>query len=176
MFWKRAVCITLMGAALVWTCPQVRAQCEGDFDGDNRVSVNELIKAVGNALSGCEPAVSILGVFEGPGLETLLGCTDPGDDGTFEIANIAFEVTEQTGSLYEATLSLTDARGQPLSLEVKGTVDSQGVTEGAAFLQGIPVPAGLFTGRVVGDILAVSVKINDPTCQSVASSFIGTRS
>jgi hypothetical protein len=37
----------------VWTAPAL-AQCKGDFNGDGVVTIDELIVAVENALSGCE--------------------------------------------------------------------------------------------------------------------------
>jgi hypothetical protein len=174
MNWKRAVFVTTMGAALVVAPAQAGAQCEGDFDGNNQVTVDELITAVGNSLSGCAPPVSILGVYEGPGAEILMGCMDPGDDGTLEIPLITLEVTQQNGSLYEATLSLTVPGEEPLSFDIEGTVDSEGVTQGMAFFPG-PFPAGQFTGRLVGDILTISVRVEEQTCESAAASFIGTR-
>jgi hypothetical protein len=34
-------------------CLTAHAQCDGDFDGDNNVSVDELVMSVQNALTGC---------------------------------------------------------------------------------------------------------------------------
>jgi hypothetical protein len=44
-------------AALVWfgTSSVVEGQCDGDFNGDNVVSIDELVVGVGHALSGCPP-------------------------------------------------------------------------------------------------------------------------
>ncbi len=175
MSWKRAVLVTTMGASLVLASPQAGAQCEGDIDGNNEVTVGELITAVNNALSGCQPPVSILGLYEGQGFEIVMGCMDPGDDGTFELPEITIEVTEQIGSLYEGTLSLVGPDAEPFFLEIKGTVDSEGSTEGTGFIPGVPVPAGHFAGRLVGNILTISVRVGEPTCESAAASFIGTR-
>jgi hypothetical protein len=174
MNWKRGMLVTILGSTLVLGSAQAGAQCEGDIDGNNQVTVDELVTAVGNALSNCPSPMSILGLYQGPGLETLMGCMDPGDDGTFQLSGITFEVSQQDGSLYEGTLSLTTGE-EPLSLEIQGTVDSAGATEGMAFFSGVPVPAGDFTGRLVGDVLTIAVRIGDPTCESAAASFIGTR-
>lgn len=175
MDWKRAAFVTTIGATLALASLQAEAQCEGDIDGNNDVTVDELVTAVGNALSGCEEPVSILGLYEGQGLEIRMGCMNPADDGTFEVSEISFEATQQAGSLYEGTLALVDPGRGPLSLEISGSVDSEGVTEGAGSLTGIPFPAAHFTGRLVGDVLTISVQVGDPTCESAAASFIGIR-
>lgn len=173
MNWERAVLVTTIGITLVLALPQAEAQCEGDIDGNNDVTVDELVTAVGNALSGCEAPVSILGLYEGQGLEIRMGCANPADDGTFEVPEISFEVVQQTGSLYGGTLALVDPGRGPLSIDISGTVDSEGVTEGTGFIT--VFPAAQFTGLLVGDILTISVQVGDPTCESAAASFIGTR-
>ena len=175
MTWRRAVLAATIGGALLLASSQAWAQCEGDIDGDNQVTINELIRAVNNALSGCDPPVSILGVYEGPGYEIHTGCIKPGDEGTFVHPKITADIDEQTGALYTGTLTLRRAGGEPLVQTIEGSVDSAGVTHGVSFIQGVPVPAGYFTGRLVGKILTISTKINDPTCESAAASFIGTR-
>jgi hypothetical protein len=174
MNWKRAVLATIMGATLLLASPQARARCEGDIDGNNRVTVDELVRAVNNALSGCESPVSILGRYQGPGFETRMGCMNPGDEGTVAVQEITVEITGQDGSLYEGTLSLVQPGGAPLSFEIDGAVDSEGITEGMAFFSGVPDPVGQFTGRLVGDILTISARLVG-TCESDAASFIGTR-
>jgi hypothetical protein len=143
--------------------------------GGANETVDELITSVDSSLSGCEAPVSILGRYEGQGLEIRMGCTNPDDNGTFDASQISTEVTEQTGSLYEGTLSLIDPGRGPLALEIKGSVDSEGATEGAGFITGVPFPAAHFTGRLVGNILTISVRVGDQTCESAAASFIGTR-
>jgi hypothetical protein len=100
---------------------------------------------------------------------------DPGADGTFPVSDITAEITQQTGSLYQGTLSLTQPGGDPLLLDIEGTVDAEGLTEGISFPPGVPMSAGEFTGRFVGSVLTLSVKVANPTCEADASSFIGTR-
>lgn len=177
MNWTRAVLVTTIGVTLLLACPQAGARCQGDLDGNNEVTVNEIITAVNNALVGCEPPVSILGRYEGQGFEIRMGCMDPGDDGTFAIDPIIFEATMQVGSSYEGTLSLVEPDGEPLVQEIQGTVDSTGVTEGMSFIEidGVPVPSARFSGHLVGNILIISVAIGNQACESDAASFSGTR-
>ena len=175
MKWKRVLLATITAATLSLASVPAGARCDGDLDGNNRVTVAELITAVRSALAGCETPLSILGRYEGRGFESLMGCMDPGDDGTSELQEITLEVSEQNGSLYDGTLSLVTAKGAALSLEIEGSVDSEGFTQGSGFLPGVPVPAGIFTGRLVGNILTISVRVGNPGCESDAASFIGTR-
>jgi hypothetical protein len=52
---KRTACLVTLAYAL--TCnawSTARAQCLGDFNGDGKVSVDELVTAVDNALNGCQ--------------------------------------------------------------------------------------------------------------------------
>lgn len=175
MTWRRAVSVATIGATLLLAASQAGAQCEGDIDGDNQVTVDEIIRAVNKALSGCDPPVSILGVYEGPGYEIHTGCMNPGDEGTFAHPRITTDIDEQAGSLYTGTLTLRRAGGEPFVQRIEGSVDSAGITQGVSFIPGVPFPAGSFSGRLVGKILSISVTINDPTCESAAASFIGTR-
>lgn len=51
---KQTACLVAVAWALVCLAPGTgRAQCLGDLNGDNMVTVDELIKAVNRALSGC---------------------------------------------------------------------------------------------------------------------------
>lgn len=167
--------ITTMAVAFVLASSHVEARCEGDFDGNNAVAISELITAVNNALSACEDPVSAVGVYEGQGFEIRTGCMDPGANGTFEVPEITVDITDQTGSLYEGTLALVQPGGAPLMLDLEGTVDDEGFTRGAGFIPGVPVPGARFQGRLLGDTLALSVQVGNPTCDSDAAAFIGTR-
>jgi hypothetical protein len=45
---------SVVGLALLCVVPAVgRAQCLGDFNGDGKVTIDELVVAVDNALDGC---------------------------------------------------------------------------------------------------------------------------
>ena len=61
---KRATLILVSASlvsALVWSMAgSARAQCCGDCNGDGAVTINELITAVNNALSGCGAATATL--------------------------------------------------------------------------------------------------------------------
>lgn len=48
-----AVALGAPKASSAGTCEQETLECAGDLNGDHRVSVDELVAAVGNALSGC---------------------------------------------------------------------------------------------------------------------------
>ena len=56
---SRKVRLRILTAVVLISWPpsgwRAAALCEGDFDGDNAVSIGELITAVGNALDGCPP-------------------------------------------------------------------------------------------------------------------------
>jgi len=171
---KRILWMLGVAAVLALTTPKAWAQCKGDIDGDNSVTVDEIITAVTSALSGCAAPLSIVGLYSGQGVEVRQGCTDPLDNGTVEVSDITFEVRGQTGSSFEATLSLVD-EGQPLVFEIEGAVDSDGLTRGVVYVPGQPFAAGDITGRLVGDILSLSARLFDPECQSVATTFIGVR-
>jgi hypothetical protein len=166
---------TLVAAVLgmVFSSGVAWGLCAGDFNGDNRVAINELIRAVNNSLDGCSPPLSIVGLYEGRGFEVRTGCMDPGQDGTFEVSEISVDITDQDGSLYQGTLSLIQPGGQPLSLALEGTINDDGVTRGEGFLKGVPVAAAQYGGRLVGTTLVISVAVGNPFCESDAASFIG---
>lgn len=53
---SRALALQLATVALaIHVSAPAHALCEGDFDGNNAVSIAELIRAVGNSLRGCPP-------------------------------------------------------------------------------------------------------------------------
>ena len=146
----------------VFDIEQEAVPCIGDCNNDQAITIDELLTLVHIALGTTQPS----------------GCAQAipdGDEGTFVHPKITADIDEQTGALYTGTLTLRRAGGEPLVQTIEGSVDSAGVTHGVSFIQGVPVPAGYFTGRLVGKILTISTKINDPTCESAAASFIGTR-
>ena len=44
----------MLTLAWLFAIPAVHAQCEGDFNGDNVVTIDEIITAVNNGLHGCD--------------------------------------------------------------------------------------------------------------------------
>ncbi len=175
MDWRQLTLVPVIAAILTIGSSQVGARCEGDVDGNNAVAINELVTAVNNALSGCADPLSMVGEYEGQGFEIRTGCTNPEANGTFEVTGIMLDVDEQTGSLYEGSLSLIQPGGAPLMLALEGTIDDEGFTRGAGFLPGVPVPAARFQGRLLGDTLAIAVQVGNPTCDTDVATFIGTR-
>jgi hypothetical protein len=49
------IVILLFGATWIISAARTDALCDGDFNGDNSVTVNEIIVSVNNALNGCPP-------------------------------------------------------------------------------------------------------------------------
>ncbi len=67
----RGAMLFVAGLVLLWAGLAAGGPCKGDFDGDNTVSIAELITAVNNALSGC-PAPGQRFVDKGDGTVTDL--------------------------------------------------------------------------------------------------------
>jgi len=63
--------IVLVLASIALTASNVAAQCCGDCNGDGQVTINELITAVNNALSGCAQATQCCGDCNGDGQVTI---------------------------------------------------------------------------------------------------------
>lgn len=99
--------------------------CSGDRNGNNEVTVDEIIAAVNNALTGCAPAAAIIGTYQGSGQEISSGeC--PGTTGTpRNVSDVVVEVSGQSGSTFNGILSGRRPEGM-FSLQIAGTIDASG--------------------------------------------------
>lgn len=140
--------------------------CHGDIDGNNAVSIDEIIRVVNTALAGCRRPVLPDGTYEGAGHEILsetCGGT-PSDLQDVEAVEVRLFPYPEAG--FRGTLSGRGARGE-FSLDLVGTVDARGnFTTGIAIGDGV---TGSFTGRVVEKDLVLSYVTNDGACRVVGS-------
>jgi len=124
-----------------------------------------------------EDVPSIIGVFSLSGLETLTGCLDPADNGSYDIAATA-DFTLQTGGSFSGTTSTSTPF--PSTGPIDGRIAGDGSVSGTfGFQREIDgtVSAGTFTGTLVGDVLDLSFSGQDvegDTC-SFTGTLAGTR-
>lgn len=75
---QRAVPMLLLGVALVLPASPSAAQCnpscQGDLNSDHRVTIEELITAVGNALGGCAASPEEQGCLASGGAVSTASC------------------------------------------------------------------------------------------------------
>jgi hypothetical protein len=75
----RPVIAALIAAAAVWGAPpplgaQCNPDCQGDFNDDREVTIDELVAAVANALDGCAPSPAQGCVASGGSVATASCC------------------------------------------------------------------------------------------------------
>jgi hypothetical protein len=133
--------------------------CLGDFNGDNQVTIDEILTSVNNALNGCSAPLAIGGSYEGQGQEILSGgCSDQtGVPQTLQ--NITLAVASQNGSTFAGSYRGHTSGGASFTIEVHGTVDAAGtLTTGTLSAEATTGRAftGTFTGRVVGNAIVLN--------------------
>jgi len=134
------------------------ASCPGDIDGDNRVTVDELVQAVNGALTGCPAAVNLAQAYDGDAAGIRNLCADPGDNGSFTFQEATVRVDEQHGSQFSGALTGKDNEGEPVSIHLDGSVDAQGFVNGTVWDDEGEI-SGSVRGLLAGDGLALTASV-----------------
>ena len=151
--------------------PTFAPACSGDLDGDNKVTVDEIIAGVNNALLGCAPPAAVEGRYEGAGREILAGTCNEPTAIPRAVDSAVVDITRQDGSAFSATLS-GESEGTVFSLVLRGTVDAAG-TFTAGVVSGDSV-TGAFGGKLLGNEVVLSYSLQNGPC-AVAGSLVATR-
>ena len=108
--------------------PSRADSCPGDLEGDNQVTVDELLQAVTRALNGCPPAIVLGGPFDGEGMAIRSQCLNPADNDSFSLPQVTVHVDEQIDSRFLGRLTGKDDEGEELDgIFLEGSVDADGV-------------------------------------------------
>jgi hypothetical protein len=155
--------------------PAAGQSCPGDFDGDNQVTVDELLQSVDRALVGCPSVILLGGPFDGGGVAARTACADPRDNGAILLEELTVTVTEQTDSRFSGRVDAVDEEGDDLSLNIDGSVDADGLIRGTVDDDEGEV-TGTVHGGIAGDGLSLALLIFEPerSC-SVAGSLLAVR-
>jgi len=165
----------VLSLAVAAGSPAAGQSCPGDFDGDNQVTVDELLQSVDRALVGCPAAIPLGGPFDGGGVVARTACANPRDNGAFLIEDLTITVTKQEGSRFSGRLDFFDEEGEDVSLDIDGSVDAGGLIRGAISDDEGEV-AGTIHGGIVGDGLSLALLMFEPerSC-SVAGALLAVR-
>jgi hypothetical protein len=145
--------------------------CPGDLDGDNQVTVDELLQSVNGALNGCPPPIVLGGPFDGEGMAIRSQCQDSADNDSFALPEVTVHFDEQIDSRFLGRLTGEDEEGEELDgIFLEGSVDADGVLRGRIFDDEGEIE-GKIRGNISGDGLALAVDIveTDNVCRVAAT-------
>jgi hypothetical protein len=143
--------IAVIGVVLMWAAAGQAQSCPGDFNGDHRVTVDDILMSVNKALNDC-PSSWLLGHYSGLGWEDFTACTDPADNSRDFYQPAVFEISAQDGESFSGTLSATNGKGNIGTAAISGTVTGTRAISG----QGTsPTGSAMFTGVLGGDTWTV---------------------
>jgi hypothetical protein len=151
--------------------PSRADSCPGDLEGDNQVTVDELLQAVTRALNGCPPAIVLGGPFDGEGMAIRSQCLNPADNDSFSLPQVTVHVDEQIDSRFLGRLTGKDDEGEELDgIFLEGSVDADGVVRGRIFDDEGDID-GQIRGNLSGNGLALAVDIveTDNVCRVAAT-------
>lgn len=117
-------------------------------------------------------AIDVIGSYSGSATESLSGCLDPADDGTFS-GSLSLNIDDQSESNYRGSGQIEDGT----IFSISGTVDDEGVTSGSITYSEPDETSGTgsFTGNFSGDNLSLSYNTTDlqgDTCITVGSASL----
>lgn len=155
--------------------PIAAQSCPGDLDGDNQVTVDELLQSVNRALVGCPPPLELGGPFDGEGFVVRTACADPDENDDFVLDDLTITFTRQQGSTFEGRVDAVDSGGEDVSLRISGSVDGQGLVRGVIDDEDGEV-TGTILGGISGDGLSLAVTATEPNAMcSISASLLTTR-
>lgn len=172
---RSTIAVPTLVVVLSAAAPVAAQSCPGDFDGDNQVTVDELLRSVDRALLGCPPPVALDGPFDGQGVVARTACADPGENDAFVLDDLTITFTRQEGSTFEGRLDAVDGTGEDVSLQIAGSVDGDGLVRGSLHDEDGDV-SGTIHGGISGDGLSLAVVAKEPNSQcSISASLLTVR-
>ncbi len=165
----------LVGFLVAVAVPGLAQSCPGDFDGDNQVTVDELLQSVDRALLGCPAPLVLGGPFDGGGVASRTACADPNDVDAILLEDMTITVLQQQGGRFTARLDAFDQEGHDVSLNLAGSIDAAGFVRGTVHDDAGEV-SGSMTGGLAGEGLSLAFLLVEPlrSC-SVAGAVLGVR-
>ncbi|MDJ0808016.1 MAG: autotransporter outer membrane beta-barrel domain-containing protein [Gammaproteobacteria bacterium] len=121
-------------------------------------------------------AIDVMGFYSGNSTETLSGCLDPTDNGTFS-GSLTLNIDDQAADFYQGSGQTEDGTFYSIS----GTVDDEGITSGSISYSEPDGTSGngSFSGIFSGDNLSLSYNTTDlegDTCTTVGSASLSRSS
>lgn len=147
--------VAIVGLCLLIPEPGV-AQCDGDFDRNGQVTIDEIIRAVNTALNGCTECANVSGVWDFTSTVPTVGPCAASATPTFEAK---LTINQRDDCTFDGTVVSSQ---YPLTL-VSGSVSNQAVSfnrnvPGSQMYEGMI----LSDGRTMGGAFTIS---NLPGCQ-----------
>ena len=161
--------IALVGTARADSCP-------GDLDGDNQVTVDEILIGVTRALNGCPAPIVLAGPYDGQGMAIRSECQDPAENDSFSLPEVTVHFDQQVGSRFLGRLTGEDDEGEELDgIFLEGSVDADGALRGRIYDDEGDID-GKIRGNISGDGLALALDIHETenVCR-VAATLLGER-
>jgi hypothetical protein len=170
--------IAVIGVVLMWAAAGQAQSCPGDFNGDHRVTVDEILMSVNNALNDC-PQTWLAGKYSGQGWDKYTCLGSPATSGESFYQPVVLEISTQDGGSFSGTITVTDQSGKTSQSTITGVVSGTREISGQYTATDPHNPSGTFTGTAAGDTVTVlTVKISETigNCQTVDSNFLLVRS